>query len=60
MTDKRQTEELQKTQSEREAAERGRARTVSDEHETAQHERRADKADYLRRKLDERAESEKP
>ena len=32
---------------------------AEDEHETAQHERRADRAGYLREKLEERAESER-
>jgi hypothetical protein len=53
------TEELRKAQFQREEDERERAASASDEQETAQHERRAEKADYLRRKLDERAESEK-
>src|SRR5207244_12539102 len=52
------TEELRLEQSEREAAERERARESSEE-ETGQHERRADKAAYLREKLEQRARSER-
>ena len=59
MSDDPPTEELRKAQFQREEDERERARSASDEQETAQHERRAEKADYLRRKLDERAASEK-
>jgi hypothetical protein len=53
------TEELKVTQLEREQAERERARSVLDEDEAAQHERRADKAKYLADKLEKRAESER-
>jgi hypothetical protein len=53
------TEELKLTQLEREQAERRRARSVYDEDEAAQHERRADKAGYLAEKLEERAKSER-
>jgi len=53
------TEELKLAQLEREQAERRRAKSVSDEDEAAQHERRADKARYLGDKLEERAESER-
>ena len=42
----------------REQAERERAREALDEQETREHERRAEKAGYLREKLDERAASE--
>jgi hypothetical protein len=59
MSDEHQTEELKLTQLEREAAERARARTAPDPDEAAQHERRAEKAQYLREKLEERAESER-
>ena len=52
MSDDPPTEELRKAHFQREEDERERARSASDEQETAQHERRADKADYLRRKLD--------
>ena len=53
------TEELKLAQIERERAERQRARSVLDEEEAAQHERRAEKAQYLAKKLQERAESER-
>lgn len=53
------TEELKIVQAEREAAEREAARSSPDEDEVAQHERRADKARYLREKLEQRAESER-
>jgi hypothetical protein len=53
------TEELKLTQIEREKAERKRARTVPDEDEAEQHERRAEKARYLAEKLEERAKSER-
>jgi hypothetical protein len=57
--DEPNTEELKLAQLEREQAERRRARSVHDEHEAAQHDRRADKARYLAEKLEERAESER-
>jgi hypothetical protein len=47
-------EQLQREQDERERAEQG----VTPE-DTGQHERRADKASYLREKLEERAEAER-
>ena len=53
------TEELQLTQAERERAERRLAKEAPEAPETAQHERRADKARYLREKLEQRAESER-
>jgi hypothetical protein len=59
MTDEHKTEELKVVQTEREAAEREQAETAIDEDEAAQHERRADKARYLKEKLEERAESER-
>jgi hypothetical protein len=54
-----ETEELQRHQGEREAAERREAETATEDAETAQHERRADKAAYLREKLEERAQAER-
>jgi hypothetical protein len=54
-----QTEELRKAQLRREAEEEELAQAAEDEEETAQHERRADKARYLREKLEQRAESER-
>jgi len=59
MSEERDTEKLRRTQSEREEQEEDMAQRAEDEHETAQHERRADKARYLRDKLEERAESER-
>jgi hypothetical protein len=53
------TEQLKVIQTEREAEERERAEAALDEDEAAQHGRRADKARYLRKKLEERAESER-
>jgi hypothetical protein len=53
------TQELRLEQLQREAAERDRAVESDDPDETEQHERRADKASYLREKLEERAESER-
>lgn len=53
------TEELKIIQVEREAAEREQAESALDEDEAAQHERRAEKARYLKEKLEDRAESER-
>jgi hypothetical protein len=53
------TEELKVQELERELAERRAAETAPAEEETAQHERRAEKAAYLREKLTKRAESER-
>lgn len=53
------TEELALTQAQRERNERREAEQATEEEETLAHERRADKAEYLRRKLQERAESER-
>ncbi len=53
------TEELKALQAQREESEAQRARTAPDEQETAQHQRRSDKARYLREKLEQRAESER-
>jgi hypothetical protein len=53
------TEELQAAQEERLAEERERARESASEDEAEQHARRADKAAYLREKLEERAKSER-
>jgi DNA-binding TFAR19-related protein (PDSD5 family) len=54
------TQELRRAQLERELAERKMAGASYDPEEASQHERRAEKAEYLRRKLEERAESETP
>ncbi len=59
MTDEPDTEELQAEQLRRELEERKSAASAPVEEETAQHKRRADKARYLRQKLEERAESER-
>jgi rRNA-processing protein FCF1 len=53
------TQELRLEQLNREATERGRAETSIDDEEAEQHERRAEKATYLREKLEERAEAER-
>jgi len=53
------TEELKIVQADREATEREAAKSAIDEEEVAQHQRRADKARYLREKLEEREESER-
>jgi hypothetical protein len=53
-----ETEELRLDQIRREREEQSRARAADDATEERQHERRAERADYLRQKLDERAESE--
>ncbi|GAC1324435.1 MAG: hypothetical protein NVSMB25_21960 [Thermoleophilaceae bacterium] len=53
------TEELQRAQLERELAERQRASEGQSEDDTEQHERRADKASYLREKLEQRAAAER-
>ena len=53
------TEELRLTQANRERAERRLADESPEEQETAQHLRRADKARYLREKLERRAASER-
>jgi hypothetical protein len=53
------TQELRREQAERESKEREGAEQTELDEDTAQHERRADKAAYLREKLDERAEAER-
>ena len=53
------TEELRLEQAQRESKERGAAEGTPLEEDTAQHERRADKAAYLRQKLEQRAEAER-
>ncbi len=59
MTEDPKTEELRLEQGHREADEQQRAETSRDEDEAAQHERRAEKARYLREKLEQRAQSER-
>ncbi|HKP89972.1 MAG TPA: hypothetical protein VJT75_08360 [Thermoleophilaceae bacterium] len=53
------TQELRLEQLQREADERERTGASLDDAEADQHERRADKAGYLREKLEERAEAER-
>jgi hypothetical protein len=53
------TQELRREQLQREKAERERAGASLDEDEAEQHERRAEKAGYLREKLEERADAER-
>jgi hypothetical protein len=52
------TEELHVEQLDRESVERERARSASEESERHAHERRAERAAYLREKLGARAASE--
>jgi hypothetical protein len=52
-------EELAADQERRERAERTQAAEAVSERETRAHERRADKAGYLREKLEEQAESDR-
>ena len=52
------TEELRLEQVQRERKEHRQAEQAGEEPETQQHERRAERASYLREKLDERAEAE--
>ena len=52
------TEELSTDQIQREAIEREQARAAEQRAEERTHARRADKAAYLREKLDERADAE--
>jgi len=53
------TEELRLEQQRREAEEHERAEGSLEDDEAEQHERRAQKAGYLREKLEERAEAER-
>ena len=57
--DHEQTEELKIDQADRETAERRMAEEEPTDAGTAIHDRRADKAAYLKEKLAERAESER-
>lgn len=59
MADDPTTEELRVAQLRREKAERERASRGTSEDDTEQHERRADKAAYLRDRLEERAAAER-
>jgi hypothetical protein len=53
------TQELKIRQLQRELDERKRAEEAETEEGTGSHKRRADKAEYLRQKLEEREESER-
>ena len=53
------TEEMRVAQLKRTVEERQRAESADLEHETETHDRRAMKAEYLKAKLDERAEAER-
>jgi hypothetical protein len=53
------TKELRKAQARRVREELDLADSAPDEQEQSQHARRADKAEYLRQKLEERAQSER-
>ena len=53
------TQELRLEQQRKEEEEREEERRSTTEDEAEQHERRADKADYLKKKLEERAEAER-
>ena len=59
MTDDQDTGSLKAQQLAHLKHERELAQAASEEEEIAQHERRADKADYLREKLEERERSER-
>jgi hypothetical protein len=52
------TRELRIRQAERESEERRQAEQAESEEETEEHARRAEKAAYLREKLEERADAE--
>jgi hypothetical protein len=53
------TERLLDAQREREALERERAVEALDDNETSEHQRRSEKAGYLREKLQEQIESDR-
>jgi hypothetical protein len=59
MDNEDETRHLKAQQRERAETEERLAREADDEDEFAQHERRAEKADYLRQKLEEREASER-
>jgi hypothetical protein len=56
--EERDPQQLRRIQLERERLEAARAETAADEQELAQHDRRAEKARYLRQKLEEQAEAD--
>lgn len=59
MSDEPSTEQLQAEQSRRQRIERELARSAEEDNEQMAHARRAEKASYLREKLDERERSER-
>ena len=59
MTDDLTTQELRVRQMKREEEARVQAERAPDEHDTAQFDRRADKAAYLKSKLEERERAER-
>ena len=59
MDDNPTTEELRISQLRREGSERREAENAGSDPEVEQHERRAEKAAYLKRKLEEREEAER-
>ena len=59
VSDNRQSEKLFSEQLKRQVIEQELADVTEDEKEAAQHQRRAEKAEYLRRKLEQRAKSER-
>lgn len=60
MSEDPEVEELLDSQSRREVVERREARSAVEDEEALTHDRRADKARYLREKLEARVESEQP
>jgi hypothetical protein len=58
MPDDPPTEEMRAIQADRAEEERRRAATAEEVEEPRTHERRAERASYLREKLDEQAESQ--
>jgi hypothetical protein len=59
MSDERRPDELRSEQMRREAVEHELAESTDDQKQAAQHQRRAQKAHYLRRKLDQQVASER-
>jgi hypothetical protein len=59
MSDQSDTGKLKAEQLQRQLAEERMAQRAPEEDEAAQHERRAEKASYLRTKLEEREQSER-
>jgi hypothetical protein len=59
MSEESEAKELTEAQVQREEAESEQASSAASGEEAAQHQRRAEKAAYLREKLEDRAESER-